>query len=752
MSPLAPSSPKAVSSRLALPTPPPTRRGTIDVTGTHLRRDGRAWFPIVGEMHHARIPVEQWEHGLRTLRRLGMDTVSTYLFWQHHQPVPGPIDLTGGAAHLDIRHFVELADREGLSVILRVGPWVHGEARFGGLPDWIATGPWQVRSNDPEYLRHVRTWYQAIATALSGLWEEPVIGVQVDNELVDGPDHLAALQDIAREVGMRAPLWTATAWMQARFDRARFLPVYGGYADTFWIDRTAGWDTDCAKHFVFTSVRDDTCLGTDLRETLRQEHSDTQNELDDALRSPDLTCDDGTPYLTCELGGGIATAYHRRPVVNPEDVAALALSKVGSGSVMQGYYMAHGGLTRPLHIPAGDDRDTEHLVGGQESHRTGYPNDMPLRDYDFQAPIGSAGQIRLHGRLLAYQHATWKLWEDWLPLSRTVFPEDGPTSLDDTTTLRWSARVYDGARACGAVFIQNHQPHAKMPRHDRVQLPVIIGGEEIMVPAEPVTIHPGACGAMPIMMPLTEGLVIESIDAQPIERREDGTLVLMALSSHQTQAVMALRGKDGRTVHRINIEPGGTRVQLCGHGFEVWPRPGADAELGLAEHCLEPGEHDLPLGLREVHLDPGHLDQHQSAEIPVASVASYRGGRASAPRTLEPAYRVRVGPLTREQLLAPVPSRIVLGWKGDVLRCAVRPADAPHRPIGLDELVADQFHDARGTIAISLAALREACSAQHREGDSPAEFVLDVEIAPAHGQDAQADQPAVDSAVLVLSA
>lgn len=75
------------------------------------------------------------------------------------------------------------------------------------------------------------------------------------------------------------------------------------------------------------------------------------------------------PYATCELGGGVQVTYHRRPRVTADDVAALALTKIGCGSAWQGYYMYQGGsnvmdvapmpLVAPDHSPEGlDDRDT----------------------------------------------------------------------------------------------------------------------------------------------------------------------------------------------------------------------------------------------------------------------------------------------------------------------------------------------------------------------------------------------------------
>jgi hypothetical protein len=155
-------------------------------------------------------------------------------------------------------------------------------------------------------------------------------------------------------------------------------PLYGGYPDVFWIDSGATWAREMRRHFFFTPIRDDHAIGADLRATV------TTGQASDVTRYP---------YATCELGGGMAIAYHRRPLVRLDDVAALALTKLGSGSVWQGYYLYHGCSQR-----------TDLAQPNQESHATGYPNDMPVVNYDFQAPIGEYGQVWPSWHALRLQH------------------------------------------------------------------------------------------------------------------------------------------------------------------------------------------------------------------------------------------------------------------------------------------------------------------------------------------------------------
>ena len=90
------------------------------------------------------------------------------------------------------------------------------------------------------------------------------------------------------------------------------------------------------------------------------------------------------PYLTAEIGGGIEDTYHRRPVIQPDDIGAMFPVMLGSGVNLYGTYMFHGGEN-----PEGK------LTTLEESQATGYPNDLPIKSYDFQAPLGAYGRNAL---------------------------------------------------------------------------------------------------------------------------------------------------------------------------------------------------------------------------------------------------------------------------------------------------------------------------------------------------------------------
>lgn len=119
--------------------------GTLGATNRFLTRDGSPWIPIAGEMHYSRIAAERWDTELAKMAAAGIDVVSTYVFWNHHEEREGEWDFSGNR---NVRRFVELCARHGLHVIVRLGPFCHGEVRNGGLPDWLYGKSYEVRSLD----------------------------------------------------------------------------------------------------------------------------------------------------------------------------------------------------------------------------------------------------------------------------------------------------------------------------------------------------------------------------------------------------------------------------------------------------------------------------------------------------------------------------------------------------------------------------------------------------------------------------
>ncbi len=154
--------------------------------------DGKPFQIISGSMHYERIPRAYWRDRLRMAKAMGLNTITTYVFWNWHEPEPGVYDFSGNR---DVAEFVREAQQEGLYVILRPGPYSCAEWDFGGFPAWLLKDPTMVvRSRDPKFLAAARAWLLRLGKELAPLQignGGPIIAVQVENEYGSyGGDHL----------------------------------------------------------------------------------------------------------------------------------------------------------------------------------------------------------------------------------------------------------------------------------------------------------------------------------------------------------------------------------------------------------------------------------------------------------------------------------------------------------------------------------------------------------------------------------
>lgn len=157
--------------------------GRLTIQGDRFMLEGKSIQLISGEMHYARVPHEYWRHRLQLARAMGLNTVSTYVFWNFHEPQAGSYNFNGRA---DVAGFVRTAQEEGLHVILRPGPYACAEWDFGGFPSWLlAEDATVVRSRDQRFLAPARRWLRRLGKELAPLRSTrggPIVAVQVENE------------------------------------------------------------------------------------------------------------------------------------------------------------------------------------------------------------------------------------------------------------------------------------------------------------------------------------------------------------------------------------------------------------------------------------------------------------------------------------------------------------------------------------------------------------------------------------------
>ena len=346
--------------------------------------------------------------------------------------------------------------------------------------------------------------------------------------------------------------------------------------------------------FLFADERDDVAVGSDLS-------SDEVKKCTVDLRA--------YPYATCEIGGGMQDSYRRRPVVTADDTECLMLAKFGSGANMIGYYMYQGGTN-----------DTGKLTDLQETEATGYPNNLPKRSYDYQAPLGEFGEVRDSYRYLRLYHMLCHDFGDVMTETTTVIPDEEQLRADDPDALRVSVRHKEGR---GFVFLSNYQRGLTMAEKNDVHLTLTYGERDIAFPV--LTLGSGERLVLPF------GLRIGSIEiaaatAQPLCRIDNGDDSYWFFFAYEGRKVAYDFRQE--TVRGIDAEQG--EVMKQGGRVVVTPGASAFAVLGMdgrrhhivtltrreAERCLKitvGGQDYLVSSDADLFVEDGRLVLHGEA-------------------------------------------------------------------------------------------------------------------------------------------
>lgn len=191
---------------LVLPAAAATPQHTFELQDGRFQLDHHPFQILAGEMHYARIPRDRWRYAMQMARAMGLNTVTTYVFWNLHEPEPGRFDFTG---QNDLAAFLTIAQEEGLFVVLRPGPYICAEWEFGGFPAWLLKDRTTVvRSLDPRFMKPAADWFQHLGVVVKPFLLSnggPVIAVQVENEYGSfGKDHayMRAIQQLVVDSGM----------------------------------------------------------------------------------------------------------------------------------------------------------------------------------------------------------------------------------------------------------------------------------------------------------------------------------------------------------------------------------------------------------------------------------------------------------------------------------------------------------------------------------------------------------------------
>ena len=181
--------------------------------------DGTPFLIKAAEMHYTRIPAEYWEHRIQMCKALGMNTICIYAFWNIHEQKEGEVDFKG---QNDIAAFCRLAQKHGMYIMLRPGPYVCSEWEMGGLPWWLLKKKdIKLRTNDAYFLERTKCFMNEIGKELADLQVSRggnIIMVQVENEYgayATDKEYIANIRDIVKGAGFTdVPLfqcdWSST--------------------------------------------------------------------------------------------------------------------------------------------------------------------------------------------------------------------------------------------------------------------------------------------------------------------------------------------------------------------------------------------------------------------------------------------------------------------------------------------------------------------------------------------------------------
>lgn len=447
----------------------------IDFTNRYLTKGGKPWVPVMGEFHFSRYPNEEWETEILKMKAAGINIISTYLFWIYHEEKEGEFNFSGDR---DIKKFLTLCNKHNMYVLMRIGPWCHGEVVYGGFPKFIQKRT-DKRSNSPKYLEKVEKIYTQYYLQSKDFFYPNgcVIGIQLENEYGGrDKDHIQVLRALALKVCFKLPINTFTAWPIITGAKDNLLPMFGGYPERPWVQSTKPLKTD--DRFRIIDSKTDDGIGCDILKP---------------STTGEVTYFD-FPYATCELGCGNQVTEHRRPIISSSDALGMLIVTLGKGLNFPGYYMFHGG---------------RNSYGGlyQESRKTLYPNNCPVISYDFQSPVSEYGLLRESYHRLKLVHYFLNCFGESFALTQSFFAKKNNDETDFKTSVRISPK------GNGFVFINNYQRFEPYKDIENLSMKIVSHSGEINLPK--IDVKSGVSFFYPFNFEIG-GINFDYITAQPI--------------------------------------------------------------------------------------------------------------------------------------------------------------------------------------------------------------------------------------------
>ena len=318
---------------------------TFKIEGGNFVYDGKPIQIHSGELHYARIPAPYWRHRIQMMKALGLNAVTSYVFWNHHEVAPGVWDWKTGNRNL--REFLKIAGEENMLVILRPGPYVCAEWDYGGYPWWLMKAPgMEVRTLNQPFLDSCRVYINQLASQVRDLQVTkggPIVMVQAENEF---GSYVSQRKDIPFATHKEYAAKIRTQLIEAGFD----IPMFT--SDGSWLIKEGSIEGALP-----------TCNGENninkIKEVVNQYHGGVG------------------PYMVAEFYPGWLDHWNEPFQKVSAETVTKQMQKYLDAGVHFNFYMVHGGTNFGF------------TAGANYSNKKNIQPD--ITSYDYDAPISEAG-------------------------------------------------------------------------------------------------------------------------------------------------------------------------------------------------------------------------------------------------------------------------------------------------------------------------------------------------------------------------
>lgn len=365
---------------------PGTKPGTFEMGKNTFLLNGEPFVIKAAEIHYPRIPKEYWEHRIEMCKALGMNTICLYVFWNFHEQEEGKYNFKGQA---DVAAFCKLAQKHGMYIIVRPGPYVCAEWEMGGLPWWLLKKKdIKLRDNDPYFLERTSLFMNEVANQLKDLQITKggnIIMFQVENEYGaygTNKEYVAAIRDIVRNAGL-------------------------GEVPLFQCDWNSNFENNALDDLVWTI---NFGAGANIEDQFKR-----LKELRPA-----------TPLMCSEFWSGWFDHWGAKHETRSAESLVSGLKQMLDQNISFSLYMTHGGSS------------FGHWAGAN------FPNFSPATtSYDYDAPINE------YGRVTPKYMEVRKLLSNYLPEGEELapIPDSIPTISIPSFTMEEVAVLFDNLPA-----------------------------------------------------------------------------------------------------------------------------------------------------------------------------------------------------------------------------------------------------------------------------------------------------------------